>query len=151
MNPYEKAGRKKQKVRKSIYQCLSLSQKPASLLQRILFNPSSKFHALFFRYNVWPHNCLKYSVSVTEFHFESADKYNWNNLDRYICETEKENSQLNEVVIVTSNVNVFSHHEKSDITSICVSDTTLQSSPSNYFLSVQWKFELNHVFLLYNR
>lgn len=56
---------------------------------------------------MWPHNCLKYSVSVTEFHFESADKYNWNNLDRYICETEKENSQLNEVVIVTSNVNVF--------------------------------------------
>ena len=35
---------------------------------------------------------------MTEFHFESADKYNWNNLDRYICETEKENSQLNEVV-----------------------------------------------------
>lgn len=39
-------------------------------------------------------------MAVTEFHYDSADKYNWNNLDRYICENEKENSQLNEVNIV---------------------------------------------------
>ncbi|XP_057295818.1 GATOR complex protein DEPDC5-like isoform X1 [Hydractinia symbiolongicarpus] len=49
-----------------------------------------------YRYNVWPHNCLQYSVAATEFQYEAAVKYNWNNLDRYICETEKDFSQLNE-------------------------------------------------------
>ena len=51
----------------------------------------------FARYHLWPSNGEMYISTSAAFRYQDIDKYNWNNVDRYICETEKEYNQLAEV------------------------------------------------------
>lgn len=46
---------------------------------------------------MWPYNVLTYSSATTEFAYDSSNQYNWNGVDRYICDSEKEYSELTEV------------------------------------------------------
>ncbi|XP_065647417.1 GATOR1 complex protein DEPDC5 isoform X3 [Hydra vulgaris] len=59
---------------------------------RYLLCDSEQCNPIPYKYNLWPpsYNFDHYACELSEFQFKSSDRYNWNNLDEYICETEKE-------------------------------------------------------------
>ena len=44
---------------------------------------------------MWPYNCLQFSKSCTKFSYESPINYAWNSVDRYICDSGKDDEMRN--------------------------------------------------------
>ena len=83
----------------SIYHYESESKCKKSLGSLCIFSLSSLFLLFIFlfspSYNMWPYNCPQFSKGCTKFSYESPINYAWNSVDRYICDSGKDDEMRN--------------------------------------------------------
>ena len=53
---------------------------------------------------MWPYNCLQFSKGCTKFSYESPINYAWNSVDRYICDSGKDDEMRNIQEVCISSV-----------------------------------------------